>query len=90
MATRQHRSVRLFLLAASAFLALVVLTHVAERLGTLPGMGWGLPNRPGHYLDLISAVSGISLLVAAGLARKAGECILRGARQALAYAVQNA
>jgi hypothetical protein len=72
MATRQHRSVRLLLLAASACLALVVLTHGAERLGILPGMGWGLPNSPGHYLDLISAVSGISLLVAAGLAHFVG------------------
>ena len=57
------------LLAGCACLALVVLTHVAERLGILPGMGWGLPNSPGHYLDLIGAVSGIGLLVAAGLAR---------------------
>jgi hypothetical protein len=48
---------------------MVVLTHVAERLGVLPGMGLGLPNSPGHYLDLISAVSGIGLLVTAGLAR---------------------
>ena len=50
-------------------MALVMLTHVAERIDILPGMGWGLPNSPGHYLDLISAVSGIGLLVAAGLAR---------------------
>jgi len=50
-------------------LALVMLTHVAERIDILPSMGWGLPNSPGHYLDLIGAVSGISLLVAAGLAR---------------------
>jgi len=48
---------------------MVVLTHVAERLGVLPGMGWGLPNSPGHYLDLLSAVSGIVLLVGAGLSR---------------------
>jgi hypothetical protein len=29
----------------------------------LPAMGWGLPNSPGHYLDLVSAVLGIALLV---------------------------
>jgi len=45
----------------------VVLTHVAERFCILPGMGWGLPDSPGHYLDLISAMSGVGLLVAAGL-----------------------
>lgn len=50
-------------------MALVMLTHVAERLDILPAMGWGLPNSPGHYLDLISAVSGIGLLVVAALAR---------------------
>jgi len=46
-------------------LLVVVLTHVAEHFHLLPGMGWGFPNSPGHYLDLFSAVSGIALLVAA-------------------------
>jgi hypothetical protein len=68
MATRGHRSVRLLLSSAGAFLIVVVLTHVAERFGILSGMGWGLPDSPGHYLDLASALSGIGLLVAAGLA----------------------
>ena len=49
-------------------LIVVVLTHIAEGIGILPGMGWGLPDSPGHYLDLIAAMSGIGLLVAAGLA----------------------
>lgn len=44
---------------------IVVLTHVAERLQLMPGMGWGLPNSPGHYLDLISAVVGTLLVLAA-------------------------
>ena len=38
---------------------MVVLTHVAERLDVMPGMG--LPDSPGHYLDLTSGVSGIGL-----------------------------
>jgi hypothetical protein len=33
-----------------------MLTHVAERLRILPGMGWGLPDSPGHYLDLVCAI----------------------------------
>jgi hypothetical protein len=32
-------------------------------------MGWGLPNSPGHYLDLFSAIAGIVLLLAACLVR---------------------
>ena len=58
---------RLLLSAGCACLIVVVLTHVAERFCILPGMGWGLPDSPGHYLDLISAMSGVGLLVAAGL-----------------------
>jgi hypothetical protein len=42
----------------------MVLTHVAERLHLSPGMGWGLPDSPGHYLDFISAVLGCALLIA--------------------------
>jgi hypothetical protein len=45
------RSVQLF---GSFCLVVVVLTHVAEAFHLLPGMGWGLPNTPGHYLDLSS------------------------------------
>ena len=37
-------------------LAVVVLTHVAEKLNLLP-------DSPGHYLDLISAVLGTVLLI---------------------------
>jgi len=47
---------------------IVVLTHVAERLQLMPGMGWGLSNSAGHYLDLISAVIGTLLVLAAFVA----------------------
>jgi hypothetical protein len=43
-------------------LVIVLLTHVAERFDLLPGMGWGLPRSPGHYLDLVSAILGCILL----------------------------
>jgi hypothetical protein len=73
MAMRHHRSVPILLSGllsgGCACLALVVLTHVAERLGILPGMGWGRPDSPGHYIDLSSAILGIGLTVAAGLMR---------------------
>jgi len=48
-----------------AFLLVVVLTHVAERWHFFPEMGWGLPNSPGHYLDLVSAILGVALLLTA-------------------------
>jgi hypothetical protein len=38
-----------------------------ERLQLLPGMGWGLPDSPGHYLDLISAIADVVLLLVAGV-----------------------
>ena len=44
--------------AGIACLAIVVLTHVAERFEMFPIMGWGLPDSPGHYLDLVSAIVG--------------------------------
>jgi len=47
----------------------MALTHLAERARVLLGMGWGLPNSPGHYLDLFSAFSGAVLLLAAGVVR---------------------
>jgi hypothetical protein len=50
-------------------LAVVALTHIAERFAILPGMGWGLPDTSGYYLDLVSAISGIALLPAAAVAR---------------------
>jgi hypothetical protein len=50
-------------------LVVVLLTHVAERLHVFPSMGWGLPNSPGHYLDLTSAIlSGMSVVGALALA----------------------
>ncbi|KAK45373.1 hypothetical protein BG58_18235 [Caballeronia jiangsuensis] len=59
-----------FLVAAGCgCLIVVALTHVAERFSILPNMGWGLPNSPGHYLDLSCAVLGIVLLLAAGIVR---------------------
>ncbi|MGA8694909.1 MAG: hypothetical protein WB689_13920 [Xanthobacteraceae bacterium] len=55
---------RSLLLLGFVCLAIVVLTHVAEELHILPGMGWGLPDSPGHYLDFVSAVLGCALLIA--------------------------
>ena len=55
---------RWLLLPGFVCLLIAVLTHVAEMLNVFPGMGWGLPDSPGHYLDLVSAVLGTMLLIA--------------------------
>ena len=54
-------------LLGCACLTVVGLTHIAERLHALRWMGWGLPNSPGHYLDLLSAILGVGLLIGAGI-----------------------
>jgi hypothetical protein len=53
---------RLLQIFGAACLAVMILTHVAERFDLFPSMGWGLPHSPGHYLDLISAILGCILL----------------------------
>jgi hypothetical protein len=62
---------RLLQLFGLACLAIVVLTHIAERLNVFPSMGWGLPNSRGHYLDLVSAILGCALLLMSLLLRVA-------------------
>ena len=58
----KSRTVSRFLqLSGSASLIIVVLTHIAETLGMLTSMGWGLPNSAGHYLDFVSAILGLTL-----------------------------
>jgi hypothetical protein len=54
---------RIFLLFGLACLLMVVLTHVAEAFHIFPAMGWGLPNSPGHYLTLVTAILGAALLL---------------------------
>jgi hypothetical protein len=55
---------RSLLLLGFVCLAIMVVTHVAEKLHVFPGMGWGLPDSPGHHLDFVSAVVGSMLLIA--------------------------
>ena len=51
-------------LLGAGCLVVVVLTHVLEALHLFPWMQWGLENSAGHYLDLWSAVLGLTLLPA--------------------------
>jgi hypothetical protein len=49
------------LLGAAALLS-VVIAHVCEALELLPWMHWGGQHSVGHYVDLGSAVLGLTLL----------------------------
>lgn len=51
-------------LIGSAFLVIVVLTHICEALNVFQWMHWGLEDSIGHYLDLGSAVVGLILFPA--------------------------
>ena len=42
-------------------LLIVVLSHLCEALHLLQGMRWGLQQSVGHYLDLSSAILGLTL-----------------------------
>jgi|SRR6516162_5434362 hypothetical protein len=59
----RRKSVPLLLqLLGAACLGVVVLTHVCEALHLLPWMHWGEEHSIGHYLDLGSAILGLTLL----------------------------
>jgi hypothetical protein len=48
-------------LIGAGCLLVVLLAHLAEALELFPWMGWGLEHSAGHYLDLWSAVFGLTL-----------------------------
>src|SRR5579863_8186754 len=45
----------------AACLMVVVLAHICEALGLFPSMRWGVEDSLGHYLDLFSAILGLTL-----------------------------
>lgn len=45
----------------AGFLVMVVLAHVCEALDLFPWMHWGRERSGGHYVDLSSAVLGLTL-----------------------------
>jgi hypothetical protein len=48
-------------LLGAGCLVIVVLTHICEALQLFPVLHWGSPQSIGHYLDLWSAVLGLTL-----------------------------
>jgi hypothetical protein len=61
-------------LLGAGFLVMVALSHICEALNLLPWMRWGQPDSIGHYLDLSSAILGLTLfpigLLCATLSRR--------------------
>ena len=57
-------------LVGAAFLLVVIFAHVSEAFGFIPSLGWGRPNTLGHYIDLVSAISGAILLPIGYLGRR--------------------
>ena len=56
------RTVASFLqLVGAGCLTMVVLAHICEALRLFPWMHWGREHSVGHYLDLYSAVLGLTL-----------------------------
>lgn len=58
---RERASHSLLQLIGAGSVIVVVVTHISEALQLFPWMGWGLENSPGHYLDLCTAVLGLTL-----------------------------
>src|SRR5579864_264117 len=57
-------------LGGAISLVIVVFTHVCEALGLFPWMHWGAEGSPGHYLDLLCAVLGLTLFPAGHILRR--------------------
>ena len=49
--------------AGACFLLVVVAIHICEALHLLPWMNWGAANSADHYLDLVSTIAGVTLLL---------------------------
>lgn len=62
MLARRATAFSLLQLVGAGCLLVVVLTHICEALGLFPWMHWGDAQSVGHYLDLVSAILGFTLL----------------------------
>ena len=48
----------------------MTLTHVFETFSILPSLGWGQSHGPGHFIDLVAALLGVTLVTASFLMRQ--------------------
>jgi len=61
MFIRRHEWRSLLQLIGAGFLVVVALVHLCEATHLFPRMNWGAEQSAGHYLDLLSAISGLVL-----------------------------
>ena len=54
-------------------LLIVVVAHLCEGLALFPSMGWGQPHSVGHYLDLFSAIVGVTLIPVGSVLGRRGQ-----------------
>ena len=66
----ERTPIALVQLAGAACLLVVMFAHISEGFGLLPSMGWGQLNTPGHYIDLVRAITGVNLLAVGYFSRK--------------------
>ena len=50
----------------------MALTHVFEEFSMLPELGWGRPHSVGHFIDLMAALLGLTLVSTSFLLRRRG------------------
>lgn len=68
---RRRGTVRSLLqLIAIPWLVIVAIAHVCEAFGIFPVMGWGRAHSLGHYMDLVAAATGLSLVFGSFLFRR--------------------
>lgn len=61
MFVKEKRLWSVLQLLGAAGIVIVVLTHLCETLQLFPWMQWGQQHSVGHYVDLSSAVIGVTL-----------------------------
>ena len=59
--TRRGLSSTLQALGIGCF-GVMALTHVFEKFSILPELGWGRPHSVGHFIDLVAALLGVTLV----------------------------
>ena len=59
--TRRNLGSALQALGLGCF-GVMALTHVFEKFSILPELGWGRPHSVGHFIDLVAALLGVTLV----------------------------
>ena len=69
--TRRGLSSTLQALGIGCF-GVMALTHVFEKFSILPDLGWGQPHSVGHFIDLVAALLGVTLVTTSFLLSRRG------------------